>query len=105
MIQGFDNRIVSYEEIHSIDPEDFKKLIDAIDPKSSEAILDAMCGYGAVGKAILEKAPKANVFFLDESEMQIKRAKENVPQVSKKNLLLLHCLKIHLITSILIKSL
>lgn len=79
MTQGFDNRIVSYEHIHSIDPQDFEKLIDAVNPKSGEVILDAMCGYGAVGKGILERVPDAQVFFLDESEVQIRRAKENLP--------------------------
>src|SRR5947199_7084993 len=80
MTQGFDNRIVSYEYIHAVTPEDFNKLIEAIDPKKGEVILDAMCGYGAVGKAILERTSEAQVIFLDESEVQIKRARENIPQ-------------------------
>lgn len=83
MQQGFDNRIVSYEHIHSISPEDFEKLIDAIDPQEGEIILDAMCGYGAVGKAVLERNPKVNVFFNDESEVQIQRAIKNLPDVDR----------------------
>lgn len=79
MTQGFDNRIVSYEDIHSISPKDFEKLIDTIDPKTGELILDAMCGYGAAGKAIMQRVMQANVYFLDESDIQIERAKQNIP--------------------------
>src|SRR4051812_47253283 len=83
MKQGFDTRIVSYEHIHSVDPKDFEKLIEAIDPQKDEVILDAMCGYGAVGKAVLEKQPAAEVFLVDESEVQIQRAMENIPALDK----------------------
>jgi len=83
MSQGFDTRIVSYEHIHSISPDDFKKLIDAIDPKANEVILDAMCGYGAVGKAILEQEPRANLFLLDESSVQVDRAIQNISNLDK----------------------
>jgi len=85
MKQGFDKRIVSYEYIHSISPEDFNKLIDAVDPKDGEVILDAMCGYGAVGKAILERAPGINLYLNDESSVQIERAVENVPGLDKSH--------------------
>ena len=88
MQQGFDTRIVSYEYIHSVTPEDFAKLIEAIDPHDGEYILDAMCGYGAVGKGVLEKASNANVWFLDESEIQINRAKENVPTMDPSHFII-----------------
>src|SRR5690242_20152124 len=88
MTQGFDNRIVSYEYIHSIDPKDFEKLLDAIDPKPGEVILDAMCGYGAVGKAVLKREPKVEIFFLDESEVQIERAQENIANRDPKYFIL-----------------
>jgi len=85
MKQGFDVRIVSYEHIHSINPEDWNKLVEAINPQPNETILDGMCGYGAVGKGILEKEKSVNLFLLDESEVQIKIAEENLPQVPKEN--------------------
>lgn len=88
MSEGFDKRIVSYEHIHSIKPEDFQILIDAISPKVGEVILDAMCGYGAVGKAVLEREPRAEVYFLDESEVQIKRAVKNLPGLDRKYFIL-----------------
>ncbi len=83
MAHGYDIRIVSYEQIHSIKPDDWAKLIEAIDPKPNETILDAMCGYGAVGKGILEKENAVNLFLLDKSEVQIKRARENLPKLAK----------------------
>jgi len=86
--QGFDNRIVSYEYIHSITPADFSKLIDAIDPKSGDYILDAMCGYGAVSKTVLERTPEAKIYLLDESEVQLERARKNIPQVDQENFVL-----------------
>jgi ubiquinone/menaquinone biosynthesis C-methylase UbiE len=81
--EGFDVRIVSYEHIHSIKPKDKKALIDAINPKPNEKILDAFCGYGAVGKDCLEREKKLDLYFEDESGVQIKRAKENLPNIPK----------------------
>lgn len=81
MKQGFDNRIVSYEYIHSIDPADKKAFIDAIDPKDGEIVLDAMGGYGAIGKEVLERNPNAVVYLVDESDVQVQRARENLPNL------------------------
>ncbi len=83
MSQGFDNRIVSYEHIHSISPKDFEKLIDAINPQEGETILDAMCGYGAVSKAVIKRQLKSNLFLIDESSIQIQRAIENLPTLTE----------------------
>lgn len=84
MKQGFDVRIVSYEYIHSIKDKDFKALIDAANPKAKQVILDGMCGYGAVGKALLKRQKNALVYFQDESSVQIKRARGNNPNLSSK---------------------
>ncbi|MEK6917814.1 MAG: class I SAM-dependent methyltransferase [Nanoarchaeota archaeon] len=81
--EGFDVRIVSYEYIHSINPSDFKALVKAVNPKPNENILDAFCGYGAVGKTILAKEKKANLYFEDESEVQLKRAIKNITEIPK----------------------
>lgn len=60
-IQGFDKRIVEYENIHSIKQKDFDKLIDAINPQQNEKILDAMAGYEAVAKGVLIREPGEQV--------------------------------------------
>ena len=92
--QGFDVRIVQYEHIHSISPEDEKALVEAINPKPGEKILDAFCGYGAVSKNLLKKEDKANLWLNDESEVQIKRAIENLPDLSRDHFILGNFLKV-----------
>jgi ubiquinone/menaquinone biosynthesis C-methylase UbiE len=79
--QGFDVRIVEYEKIHNIDKKDMAALVRAVNPKAGDVILDGMCGYGSVGKEVLKKSKAAIVYFLDESSVQIKRAKLNLPEV------------------------
>jgi ubiquinone/menaquinone biosynthesis C-methylase UbiE len=83
---GFDSRIVKYEYIHEINPKDFKRLIEVIDPRNGETILDAMCGYGAVSKGVLDKCKKdkikVNILLLDESLVQIERAKNNLKSLN-----------------------
>lgn len=88
MRQGFDMRNVSYEHIHSIKPEDVKALMDAVDPQSGEVIMDAMCGYGSVGKAILDRRSDAVLYLLEESEVQLERAKENLSNLPKDRFVL-----------------
>ena len=88
MKHGFDVRIVSYEYIHNINQKDWNKLLEAISPKPNETILDGMCGYGAVGKGILGREKSINLFLLDESEVQMERAKENLPQVPKNRFII-----------------
>ena len=86
--QGFDKRIVSYEFIHNISQKDVKALIDATDPKPGENILDAMCGYGAAGKDILAREKTVKLFILDESKVQINRARENLNELPKERFVL-----------------
>ena len=81
--EGFDTRIVSYEHIHSINHKDEMALIKAISPKPNEKILDVFCGYGAVGKNCSKKEFNIDLWLNDESEVQIKRAKKNLPKLSK----------------------
>lgn len=87
---GFDKRIVSYEYIHSTSPEDEEALLNAINPQPNEKILDAFCGYGAVGKYCLEREPSIDLWLNDKSEVQIKRAKENLKNVSENHFILGH---------------
>lgn len=88
--EGFDVRIVSYEHIHGIKPEDKKALIDAIDPKPGEQILDAFCGYAAVGKECFEREPQIDLWMNDESGVQLERARENLPYSSQSHFILGH---------------
>ncbi len=88
MAESFDARIVSYEHIHNIGPKDEEAMLKAINPKPNEKILDAFCGYGAISKNCLKKESKADLWLNDESEVQIKRARENLPHVSANHFIL-----------------
>lgn len=81
MKQGFDVRVVSYEQVHNIQKDDWTAFMKAVNPQPGEVILDGMCGYGACAKGIREITTKTDLYFLDESTVQIKRAKENFPEV------------------------
>lgn len=77
---AYQERVVSYEKIHSIDEKDFEVLVDLVNPENGQSILDACCGYGAVSTR-LESTIAANgldthLVLLDSSELQISRAKE-----------------------------
>lgn len=84
---GFDYRIVEYEKIHKIKAEYFESLIDAVDPKPGEVILDGMDGYGSVAKWIIKRTKeqgfKPEIFTLDESAVQIERARKNIPDIDE----------------------
>jgi ubiquinone/menaquinone biosynthesis C-methylase UbiE len=85
---GFDVRNVSYEHIHSIKLADFKALIDAIDPQENEVIMDAMCGYAAVGAGILERNPTVKLYLLEESKVQLEKAKDNLSGLDSSRFIL-----------------
>lgn len=75
---SFDVRIVRYEYIHSIKDEFFEELVNITNPKSSQSILDAGCGYGSVTRELLKrkKDEKLICFLADSNYTQLLRAKE-----------------------------
>ena len=88
MKAGFDERIVSYEYIHNISPEDEKALLDAINPQPGEKILDTFCGYGAVSKNCLKREKTIDLWLNDVSEVQLKRARKNLPELLEERFIL-----------------
>jgi ubiquinone/menaquinone biosynthesis C-methylase UbiE len=78
---SYEKRIVQYEKIHSIDERDFDILVSAVNPQNGQTILDVCCGYGAVSKRINTKIEalglNTKLILLDNSPLQISRAKEN----------------------------
>ena len=40
---SYEERIVSYEKIHSIDEKDFGFLVSAVSPENGQVVLDACC--------------------------------------------------------------
>jgi len=83
---SFNQRIVRYEEIHSIAQNDFDALINAASPNTADRILDCGSGYGAVTRELLSKVsssqlPKASplrIDLIDESTVQLERAKQEL---------------------------
>lgn len=79
----FDSRVVNYEQLHQIDNEQITHLLEAIDLQPNQKVLDGCCGYGSVTKWLVNDVNKyivstCSFFLLDESPVQIERAKENL---------------------------
>lgn len=71
---SYTNRIVNYEVLHKITVEDFICLVDSVNPKDNDKILDAGCGYGAVTRELLKSNNNFFAYLLDNNKIQIKRA-------------------------------
>ncbi len=86
---SFDYRIVEYEKIHKIKDEYFENLVDAVNPKRGEVILGGMDGYGSVSKWIIKRTMKQGfkpeIFILDNSTVQIDRARKNIPDIDERH--------------------
>lgn len=83
---SFDHRIVRYEDIHSIAPNDFGALVGAASINDSCRILDCGCGYGAVTREVLRATEnlrsarnvELRIDLVDESMVQLERAKREL---------------------------
>ncbi len=88
---SFNDRIVDFKKIHNHKPEDFERFVDIIDPQPGQTILDGMDGYGAVAKEILKRANargfSPEMYTLDESQVQIEMARENIPNINAEHLI------------------
>lgn len=79
----FDSRVVEYEKVHQITDDQIFELIKAIDLKPNQKVLDGCCGYGSVTRWLIGNTHKdttktCSFFLLDNSVVQIERAKENL---------------------------
>lgn len=87
-----DKRIVEYERIHSIRPIQFLKLNQTIAPKNSQRILDAAAGYGSVSKSLYDYVSRKHLdidqYLLEESGVQLKRARVLLPWMEKDRMIL-----------------
>ena len=88
---GFDVRIVDFKLVHNQKQEDFDAFVDIIDPRDGQIILDGMDGYGAAAKEILDTASqkgfKPEIYTLDESAVQVERARKNIPDIDEKHII------------------
>lgn len=80
--KGFDDRIVRYEKIHKIRDEYYQALVNAIDPREGEVIFEGCAGYADVSKHITEATRdfenKPEIYLMDESLVQMQRAREEL---------------------------
>lgn len=86
---SYDERIVVYEDIHEIRAEDMEAFVRAGAPRDGDRILDFGCGYGAVTCALIKELrarenPPERVYvdLVDESEVQLDRAKKTLDGVT-----------------------
>jgi len=57
--------------------EGTEMLINAINPKEDDSILDLGCGYGAIGIPLARLAPKGKVHMTDKDFIAVEYAKKN----------------------------
>ena len=79
----FDSRVIEYEKVHHITEEQIEALRQAVDLKQNQKVLDGCSGYGSVTNWLVNGVNKGIVatcqfFLLDDSEVQINRAKESL---------------------------
>ena len=83
---SFDHRLVRYEEVHAIQPDDFRAFVTAADIRSQTRILDCGCGYGAVTREFLlategrriRGETELFIDLIDESTVQLNRARNEL---------------------------
>lgn len=80
---GFDKRIVLYEDIHKVNQVDFDILLNALDIPNCETLLDSGCGYGAITLGALKNQGGSNVKYSlsDISNVQLERATVEINRV------------------------
>ena len=83
MSTSFDNRLIDLDKLHNITHEIWKSFYDITNLPDCARILDLGCGYGAATRKIIEQRD-ANaplyVDLLDESQVQLNKAKEELAQ-------------------------
>jgi trans-aconitate 2-methyltransferase len=55
-------------------------LLDRLDPRGDETVLDAGCGSGRVTAMLLERLPRGQVVAVDQSPSMVEHAREALPR-------------------------
>lgn len=87
MTTSFDNRIVRYEDIHSIKDEQWDKFCSLVSVKDQIEILDLGAGYGSCSRELIKRNPNThlNITLSDNSEVQLKRASDEINNLSNSS--------------------
>jgi len=83
MLPGF------YEGLASVQDESSQLAVALLAPQNNESILDACAAPGGKTSAILEQAPKASVFAVDNDASRLQRVDENLTRI-QANAQLIH---------------
>lgn len=92
---SFDQRVVRYEEVHAIHPDDFRAFVDMTGVMDTHSkVLDCGCGYGAITRELLRATEhsrtqgntRLTIDLIDESAIQLSRARMELQQwLSSRN--------------------
>jgi ubiquinone/menaquinone biosynthesis C-methylase UbiE len=82
---GYDERNEDLEKAHGVRQEDWDNLLEIVNPREGEAILDLMGGPGAVAKQIYRVAEQSGKYvslsIMDAYEAQMGGAPENIKKI------------------------
>ena len=70
----------TYDRVSDIQAEWSLAVLDRLDLRGDETVLDAGCGSGRVTKFLVERLPQGNVIGVDSSTSMIERAREALPE-------------------------
>lgn len=72
---GYELRHVDYSAIHRVEGDDMDAFAEALDLREGASVLDSMCGYGDVGRHVLDVAESSgrtvSVTFCDLHRAQL----------------------------------
>jgi trans-aconitate 2-methyltransferase len=70
----------TYDRVSDIQAEWSLEVIDRLELRGDETVLDAGCGSGRVTKLLLERLPEGRVIGVDASASMIEKAREALPE-------------------------
>lgn len=69
-----------YERVSSVQEIWAERLLDLLDLRGDETVLDAGCGSGRVTRRLLERLPDGRVIAVDASEQMVAHAREELDE-------------------------
>ena len=70
----------TYDRVSDIQAEWALEVVDRLELRGDETVLDAGCGSGRVTKLLLERLPEGRVIGVDSSVSMIEKAREELPE-------------------------
>ena len=68
-----------YDRVSDVQEEWSREVLDRLDLRGDETVLDAGCGSGRVTRLLLERLPEGRVIGVDSSRSMIEKAREVLP--------------------------